>query len=298
MRHHVTIHTGEKPYRCPYCQNSYTQKKIMNKHIRRAHPGYEIPAPTPRKKSNIIRTIPQNQDPTLVKHDVEAENNEGNAVVETLKQRILQDTEVIEMQVYKCKYCEKLFNNITHLTNHENIHIQTKHYQCGTCGKMFKRPEGLTRHIGKHTGGFQCSNCGVYLPTYTKLQLHEEEHLFKCKMCKRKHETKAELNEHMKVHMKNTDRYQCMHCMKILATKSSLREHEKIHTEKIKCKFCSKEFVSHYMKKHLRTHSGDHPYLCKHCPDRRYTTPNALRVHMRRRHFRRKQHGLTTKRQL
>ena len=149
---------------------------------------------------------------------------------------------------------------------------------------MFKRPEGLTRHIGKHSGGFTCGVCGLNLPTFTKLQLHEEEHLFKCKMCKRKHETKAELNEHMKVHLKNTDRYQCLHCFKILATKSSLREHEKIHTEKVKCDVCSKEFVSHYMKKHLRTHSGDHPYLCKHCPDRRYTTPNALRVHMRRRH--------------
>ena len=160
LRHHITIHTGEKPFRCPYCQNSYTQKKIMNKHIRRTHPGCEVPAPMPRKRTTPVKKVVStldhhmmanlgmNSDAMTVSTAASAPDEsttDQELTVESLKKRILQEAAdgggsgTVEMQVFKCKYCEKFFNNTEHLTNHENVHIQTKHYQCGTCGKSTSR---------------------------------------------------------------------------------------------------------------------------------------------------------------
>ncbi len=98
------------------------------------------------------------------------------------------------------------------------------------------------------------------------------------------------MKKHNKKGAKNTSSdtpsrsHKCRHCDKSFLHKIGLKEHERIHLEKIKCPLCDKSYVSYYLEKHLRTHSGDHPYTCSLCPNRHYTTPNALRTHMRRRH--------------
>ena len=38
MERHQRQHTGERPYRCPYCELSYTRKENLHTHVTRAHP--------------------------------------------------------------------------------------------------------------------------------------------------------------------------------------------------------------------------------------------------------------------
>ena len=46
-----------------------------------------------------------------------------------------------------------------------------------------------------------------------------------------------------------------------------LKEHAKIHTRgKGQCNICGKEFADpHYLRKHIRTHSGNTPHKCMVC---------------------------------
>lgn len=37
VKRHILIHTGEKPFSCPYCQKSCNQKYALNDHIKRIH---------------------------------------------------------------------------------------------------------------------------------------------------------------------------------------------------------------------------------------------------------------------
>lgn len=38
LRHHKYTHTGERPYFCPYCDQTFTQTSSRNKHIKTIHP--------------------------------------------------------------------------------------------------------------------------------------------------------------------------------------------------------------------------------------------------------------------
>ncbi|XP_018025595.1 longitudinals lacking protein, isoforms H/M/V isoform X1 [Hyalella azteca] len=38
LRHHTYTHTGERPYACPHCEQTFTQTSSRNKHIKTMHP--------------------------------------------------------------------------------------------------------------------------------------------------------------------------------------------------------------------------------------------------------------------
>jgi len=51
IRRHLVIHTGEKPYNCPYCPAKFNQKFNCNKHVRKFHDRFHFEA-TPRKRDD------------------------------------------------------------------------------------------------------------------------------------------------------------------------------------------------------------------------------------------------------
>lgn len=65
--------------------------------------------------------------------------------------------------------------------------------------------------------------------------------------------------------------YQCLECLAQFREKRSLARHLKAVHEEVrdrKCPYCPKSFkYSHHLRYHIRTHTGERPYVCEICND-------------------------------
>lgn len=78
-------------------------------------------------------------------------------------------------------------------------------------------------------------------------------------------------------------RFPCTHCEKSFGKSSHLRDHIRTHTgdRPYLCKYCGKGFTQYSnLRTHTRIHTGEKPYKCKHC-DKKFTQAVTLRSHTR-----------------
>ncbi|XP_055770941.1 zinc finger protein 3-like [Salvelinus fontinalis] len=90
---------------------------------------------------------------------------------------------------HQCSHCEKGFNHLSDLKQHERIHTREKPYHCSQCGKSFSQVGNLKRHERTHIGEkpYHCSQCGKGFKWPADLNWHERihtgENLYHCSQC-------------------------------------------------------------------------------------------------------------------
>jgi len=89
---------------------------------------------------------------------------------------------------------------------------------------------------------------------------------YQCKMCPQIFASKADLQLHTQIHMREPKPYKCASCNKAFANSSYLSQHTRIHLgiKPYRCEICQRKFTQlSHLQQHIRTHTGDKPYKCR-----------------------------------
>ena len=193
---------------------------------------------------------------------------------------------------FKCRHCDKLFNNRSNLVQHERSHTGEKPFKCKHCDKSFSRSSHLVTHERLHTGEkpFKCKHCDKSFADRSHLVKHERLHTgekpFKCKQCDKSFVQRSGLVKHERTHTGERP-YSCNICNKSFTTSTSLHNHEKKwHDFVIKEELCGKsdvlnEFV--YNPGNEAHHSGASTY--KSFKQKSSINENEKRVHINSSNF-------------
>lgn len=159
LKRHFRTHSGEKPFKCEYCESCFTEKKSLKIHVRR-HTG-EKPY-----KCEICGKL-FSQTGVLQSHMALHLNERkfdcqkcGKAFRQRsqLKLHLMRHDGVKRLE---CSTCMAKFLTKGDLERHCRIHTGERPYACNICNKTFTRQQSLNEHMNRHTGRkpYDCKYC-------------------------------------------------------------------------------------------------------------------------------------------
>jgi len=138
-------------------------------------------------------------------------------------------------ELFICEFsgCNKKFNNMRSLKDHENVHSGKESFLCHFCGENFATKKKLFNHKEKHkTISDPCNLCGKELKNMASYKAHMKAHnqgkSFACNICGRAFKRKFDLTVHTRIHTGDKP-YTCNVCGKSFSLTSTLSKHKKFH---------------------------------------------------------------------
>ncbi|NXW71755.1 ZN652 protein, partial [Hirundo rustica] len=228
-----------------------------------------------------------------------------------------QKVKLEEKQHYPCKKCPRIFNNRWYLEKHMNVTHSRMQIcdKCGK--RFLLESELLLHHQTDCEKNIQCVTCGKGFKKLWSLHEHNKivhgyaEKKFSCEICEKKFYTMAHVRKHMVAHTKDMP-FTCETCGKSFKRSMSLKVHSLQHSgEKpfkcevrswlsyhplkqliwgkifhslglklcfFMCQWCGKDFnMKQYFDEHMKTHTGEKPYICEICGKSFTSRPNMKR---------------------
>ncbi|XP_062986566.1 zinc finger protein 516 isoform X2 [Elgaria multicarinata webbii] len=242
LSQHMRKHTGEKPYKCPYCDHRASQKGNLKIHIRshrtgtisqgneaemggeaqlsemRVSEGLEG-CTSPTKSTSACNKILNGATPT----------EDGKILLRSSKKEMVAGAAVgedVKLCSFQCTFCKNKFEGKKELEQH--IHQVHKPFKCRLCNYMTLRQETLLNHIERDHITTQIPNGETYAENY-KTESNAGE--FPCEVCGQAFSQTWFLKAHMKKHRGSFD-HGCHICGRKFKEPWFLKNHMKSHGPK------------------------------------------------------------------
>lgn len=232
LSQHMRKHTGEKPYKCPYCDHRASQKGNLKIHIRSHRTGTLIQGQEPEAgEARVSEGLDGCTSPTK---STSACNRILNGAASPDSSKILLRSCRKEAEgspcaaedgraVAQCSFCKSKFRRKKELQRH--VHRAHKPFKCRLCSYVALREESLLSHVERDhitaqgpsgeacaengkpelpPGEFPCEVCGQAFSQTWFLKAHMKKHRGSfdhgCHICGRRFKEPWFLKNHMKAH--------------------------------------------------------------------------------------------------
>ncbi|XP_047542875.1 zinc finger protein 83-like [Vanessa atalanta] len=283
--HHSKKHETPGNFICSICKTIISTVEAFTAHYRRHTKRYECAVC--KKRSSDLKAMYQHM---YKRHQISLKKYKCNVCGKLSKSidshRIHRDSHKARVA---CSQCDKTFSHRAGLMNHRlTVHESQNEFPCTVCDKVFRWKTSLKRHLEKHdtenkdsspSKRAYCASCEIAFSSVCSLQRHLRNSLkhvthdqlkFICDHCNQRFADKTKLRDHIEEkHLHRT--FQCPICYKPSKNRVGLEQHVRaVHKGRPNnrmCHHCGKGFPTKVqLESHIRTHTGERPFMCEFCP--------------------------------